>query len=167
MKITKTQLRKIIKEELKYVLSEKQESFKMTILGQFGGQTGHTYATIHAGPDVEAAFEQAMETFAVSPEAEKEAARQNAMPTDFDDRFDEPIDAEKMQNVRFNDMILQFAQMMTDPSTSPEDKAKYKARYDANRQKIVSMMPLLDDVLPRAGDDGTLVAPTSQKYLQE
>ena len=167
MKITKQQLRQIIKEELKYVLSEKQESFKMTILGQFSGRTGHTYATIHASPDVEAAFEQAMETFAVSPEAEKEAARKNAMPTDFDDRFDDPIDPELQQNVLFSRLILNPAQVMTDPSTSPENKAKAKARYDANRQEIVSSMPLLDDVLPRAGDDGTLVLPTSQKYLQE
>ena len=167
MKITTTQLRRIIKEELKYVLSEKQESFKMQVNVQHMGRQAWTYATIHARPDVEAALEQAMGTFAASPEAEKEAYRKNAMPTDFDARHDDPVDPELEQNKLFLNLVLRPASALTNPTESPENKAKYKARYDAGRQKIVSMMPLLDDVLPRAGDDGTLVSPTSQKYLQE
>ena len=156
MKIAKTQLKKIIKEELSRVLLERgAESYSFDASREGTFARTHGWYIIHADKEVEKALLQAREVWGSQEFGSPTYSASQGSRSPTEDAIG-----------KFEDAIIQTATKFTNPQSSPEEKNQAKARYEKGRQAIVSKLPLLGDVIPQIEGDA-LVAPTSQKYLQE
>jgi len=156
VKITKSQLRRIIKEELSRVLLERgAESYSFDASREGSMARTHGWYIIHADKEVEKALLQAREVWGSQEFGHTTYSAEQGTRSPTKDAIE-----------KFEGALLLPATKFTNPQSSPEEKSEAKARYEKGRQAIVSKLPLLGDVIPQIEGDA-LVAPTSQKYLQE
>ena len=161
MKITKTQLKQIIRE----ALDESALSFGLGVAGakgtadylrkkqRSGGRSSSRREeppsfkiggyTINADDEVRAALEQAMDVVSAAENSEK-------LLSDFESLL---LNARLFTNHPYGHSYRREA----------DDAGR---SYDIDRKRLVAQLPLLDDVIPRVEGE-TLVAPTTLKHLEE